>query len=81
MTGGLGRHVSGHPAAVLALAGSASARSAVAGTGHLSLVDRRQQRAHRHSNLPHNDLVASTVQFTIVLAFTILVMLLVIGQQ
>ena len=32
-------------------------------------------------HLPHNDLVASTVQFTVVLAFSILVMLLVLWQQ
>jgi hypothetical protein len=32
-------------------------------------------------HLVHNDLVVSTVQFTVVLAFTILVMLLVLWQQ
>jgi hypothetical protein len=32
-------------------------------------------------HLAHNDLVVSTVQFTVVLAFTILVMLLVFWQQ
>jgi hypothetical protein len=32
-------------------------------------------------SLAHNDLVVSTVQFTVVLAFTILVMLLVLWQQ